>query len=441
MKENFRFNKIFLFIFILFILFFSIQFVFAQENSSSGVEWATEEVKCYFSDSKEVQKCYTSEGDYGCSGVESCVVSAGGAKGYKVLWKSSCGGYEYNIMDGVAETIEFDCDEKEISCTIPFCEFGDAYKTGEVDSNGCAIYKCPEKGYSCQEGCTCDEKGNILSCDKPICGNGICEKGEGEICTVASTTIPCEVGKDCEVSGSCYLACPQDCEIVDSGIYTKLNQEFKFKVGQSAKVIDYADMLIKFIDVTELIESSDESEEDSSSSFYGAVAKLSITFKEEPTKTVNIKLGEKKEVFDVTLSFLDFNSNFRNGYFIVSSKKIEDCEEGCICNIDGSMECPSYPSCEEGTALCPDGVCREKCDVTLEEKCTFGCLYGKSCLPIGTRVSGDFCSINRDLEPQLESSSVCENNFECSSNLCIDNQCVEKGLFSKIVEWFKKVFG
>jgi len=31
-----------------------------------------------------------------------------------------------------------------------------------------------------------------------------------------------------------------------------------------------------------------------------------------------------------------------------------------------------------------------------------------------------------------------DNNFECSSNLCVDNQCVEQGVFSRFIRWFRR---
>ena len=169
------------------------------------------------------------------------------------------------------------------------------------------------------------------------------------------------------------------------------------------------------------------------------IPKLEVIFKEEPSKFLIIHVGEKKEVFGTTLSFLDYNSNFRVGYFLVSSK-IESCPENCICNIDGSRECTLEEECVSGTILCPDGTCKKECVSTSINECTFGCLYGESCLPIGTRVSGEFCSIERNLEKQLSESLSCENNFECGSNLCIDGQCIEKGAFSKMLDWFKRLF-
>ncbi|MFH0832079.1 MAG: hypothetical protein V1886_04420, partial [archaeon] len=45
-----------------------------------------------------------------------------------------------------------------------------------------------------------------------VCGNGICESGEGETCEV--TAVSCEIGKKCEStqSAKCYYGCEQDCK-------------------------------------------------------------------------------------------------------------------------------------------------------------------------------------------------------------------------------------
>jgi len=92
--------------------------------------------------------------------------------------------------------------------------------------------------------------------------------------------------------------------------------------------------------------------------------------------------------------------------------------------------------------LCPDGACREKCEITnITAECKFGCFYQDKCLPYSLRVNGLYCSINNDMKTQLNAEEKCENNFECSSNLCLDAKCVSSNLIQKFFEWFKKLFG
>jgi hypothetical protein len=305
--------------------------------------------------------------------------------------------------------------------------------------------------YGCKNGAC------IKSDEKPICGNGICEDGEGEVCTIPE--VKCKAGESCEVGSTCYIVCPEDCDIPD-GIYAKLNEKFKLKIGQPVKITDYKDMKIKFIDVSQVKCSEREvyKTEVTSSSITGNVvsssstsvsevissqeeravkvdsgqitkcitgqiiAKLEVTIEEEPTKYVTIQLGEKKEVFGTTLSFLDYYSNYRTGVFLVS-RGIIDCPEECICSADGTMDCPIDEECPTGTILCPDGECRNECEPIVIKECKFGCLYGESCLPIGTRVDDKFCDIDRNLNKQLSNDKSCENNFECLSNNCRGNVC------------------
>ena len=72
--------------------------------------------------------------------------------------------------------------------------------------------------------------------------------------------------------------------------------------------------------------------------------------------------------------------------------------------------------------------------------CNTGCVYENKCIPFGMRIDNSYCDIDQTLKPQKEKNSFCNNNFECKSNLCIDNQCVKSGIFRSIINWFKKLF-
>ena len=70
-----------------------------------------------------------------------------------------------------------------------------------------------------------------------------------------------------------------------------------------------------------------------------------------------------------------------------------------------------------------------------------GCELDNKCYPFGYRKSGNFCSDqNYEFMAQTESESQCENNFECSSNLCLSGKCVSPSLMDKILNWFKAMF-
>ena len=71
----------------------------------------------------------------------------------------------------------------------------------------------------------------------------------------------------------------------------------------------------------------------------------------------------------------------------------------------------------------------------------FECPSGNECELIGLRINGNYCSVNKTLMLQQSEDSVCENNFECDSNVCISDKCVSSNFLEKIFSWFKKLFG
>jgi len=417
-----------------------------------STETASEQVKCVFKNSKTLQKCYLSEYNdkFYCSGNETCVIDVKGAKGDKMTWKSTCGGYVYTVLDGNNEYAEFDCSEKTDSCQSTLCE--DGSKTG--------CYK-DEKGY-----CVCSTCSAMII--KPVCGNKICESGEWQVCETTAET--CKAGEKCEVSSAkCSYGCEKDCKGI-SGIEAKLNEQFKLQVGQSVKILDYKEIKVLFRDLlTPSCEPSltnvEEVKQKLTSyaiegtegtpiattpveiikcSGIGPMAQLEIVNPEEMgNKILTLKAGEAKNIYDVSVSFLEYDFASRTGVFVINSKPII-CPENCKCDNKGYiLECKTEEKCEIGKMLCPDDKCKEKCEInnlTLEE-CKSGCIYGDKCLPIGVRVKGAYCSIDIILTNQLEADEKCENDFECKSNICIDSECVSEGVWKKFMGWFNRLFG
>ncbi len=78
-------------------------------------------------------------------------------------------------------------------------------------------------------------------------------------------------------------------------------------------------------------------------------------------------------------------------------------------------------------------------NVTSDYLCN-GCELDKKCYPLGYRKSDKFCSDNLEFKNQLNPDDSCENNFECSSNVCVSGECVSEGLINKILNWFKRLF-
>lgn len=73
--------------------------------------------------------------------------------------------------------------------------------------------------------------------------------------------------------------------------------------------------------------------------------------------------------------------------------------------------------------------------------CKDSCPSDNKCYPFGYRKDGNYCSDESKFIEQLKADNSCENNFECSSNVCISSKCIEENLLKKILSWFKKLFG
>ncbi len=70
-----------------------------------------------------------------------------------------------------------------------------------------------------------------------------------------------------------------------------------------------------------------------------------------------------------------------------------------------------------------------------------GCLKDDKCYPLGYRKNRQYCSENNKFETQKNKESNCENNFECESNVCVNDKCISPNLIQKIIDWFIRLFG
>lgn len=74
-------------------------------------------------------------------------------------------------------------------------------------------------------------------------------------------------------------------------------------------------------------------------------------------------------------------------------------------------------------------------------QCSTGCNLNGSCVAFGYRINNTYCDLNKNFTQQKQASQVCENDFECSTNLCIDNNCVSSNLWQKFIRWISRLFG
>ncbi len=384
-----------------------------------------------------------------------------------------------------------------------------------VSCGGCTNYKCSNGKCIIQKTCQptkcddgtmteCKESNGLCSCStcppiiiKPICGNGVCESGEGEVCVVSATAISCEKGKECKIpKPNCFVVCPQDCKITE-GIYANLSEKFKLQVYQSAKIMENNNNVLKITFKDLIAYKCKEAELDSSASktIEAKVASVTGNIISETTATsvsditnsqsnstvtssssgvsasgisilkcvgsgpkalldvdiivdgkkaknniINLEVGEKKQVKDYTIYFSGYDYASKTGTFLVTRETFS-CPNGCKCDNNGKIIICSNKTCNEGETLCPDGTCKDKCYIVNPDDCKYGCMYEGKCFPMGVRTSGLYCSDNLVMSSQKVSDEKCENDFECSSNVCVSGKCISEGLMEKIINWFSKLFG
>ncbi len=113
---------------------------------------------------------------------------------------------------------------------------------------------------------------------------------------------------------------------------------------------------------------------------------------------------------------------------------------------DGEGGITEYSCSEEGkglgnTYMCPNGCEEGACVYNEEISCLSSCEVDGKCYPIGYRKGNGYCTENLEIVRQVGGGEDCVNSFECKSNICIDNACVNQGIFKKFLEWFAALFG
>lgn len=72
--------------------------------------------------------------------------------------------------------------------------------------------------------------------------------------------------------------------------------------------------------------------------------------------------------------------------------------------------------------------------------CNVGCSLNNNCVSLGYRTFEAYCDINNQFVQFKPRSAQCSNNFECSSNFCNHNQCINPNIFQRIARWFSSLF-
>ncbi len=121
--------------------------------------------------------------------------------------------------------------------------------------------------------------------------------------------------------------------------------------------------------------------------------------------------------------------------FVDSSERFEN---GTICSIPVCGDGNTINTGEKDSNGCEIYMCSSS---TNQTTCSSGCLSDGKCVDIGYRKSGTYCNESGQFTAQYNADEICDNNFQCGSNLCISGKCVSQGLFDKILSWFKNIFG
>ncbi|MFH1840067.1 MAG: hypothetical protein ABH849_02870 [Nanoarchaeota archaeon] len=70
-----------------------------------------------------------------------------------------------------------------------------------------------------------------------------------------------------------------------------------------------------------------------------------------------------------------------------------------------------------------------------------GCFLEDTCVQFGYRTEDNYCNVDGEFMDQKEAGVSCNNNFECSTNLCIDNECISQGIWQRFLNFMKRFFG
>lgn len=119
-----------------------------------------------------------------------------------------------------------------------------------------------------------------------------------------------------------------------------------------------------------------------------------------------------------------------------------DC--GAFIQGDQTQNCTDLNGClpDNITSVKPCGSSNVSIPVNVNGTsiCTSGCLYQNTCLPYGYRIGSSYCNIDNTLTDQTSNGS-CDNNFECTSNLCANSECIAPNFLQQIINFFRNLFG
>lgn len=190
------------------------------------IEKTSETVKCVFSNDKEgkVQKCWTDNYFFGCSGVGECKTTTYGAFGKEFRWVSSCSGVNSTYLDGQDEEIKFDCSVGS-ACTkeyAPVCGLLTTCATYATGTSSTSTSGSTASGSNSTGGITYEEATNTRIAMPPLCKQ--ITQTYGNLCLLnqagATLLYKGECKEDTQFCGGIAgIQCPQGYECKLDGDY------------------------------------------------------------------------------------------------------------------------------------------------------------------------------------------------------------------------------
>ncbi len=123
----------------------------------------------------------------------------------------------------------------------------------------------------------------------------------------------------------------------------------------------------------------------------------------------------------------------------LASIYLQNCDFGCKSGVCLQEDTVVFnPDRDSGPIKVPEELIDEEIS-EIEFVCN-GCFQDKKCYPFGYRKSKQYCSEDFAFVDQLEQEESCENNFQCTSNVCAAEECVSSSLIKKLFEFFRSMF-
>lgn len=427
---------------------------------TTPVEEVKEIVHCDFAYSKSEQKCYTADGRFSCTGITSCEATQIGKKGQVYTWQGTCpSGYADTTIDGINQNVWFNCEpltEKEAVSTIkkplstePPADTSTAQPTNSAASGGVSVppylsdyvkehVECifwnsdvlrnphtaaHERCYSADGRFGCEWSGEVTqkeNTDRYAYCVAVVEGKRGEpqmwksTCGGYAHTILDAKNEEAQ------FKCVPSAEIKPEQIQGKGFRKAYWQCydGREEKVFAEVDVGCKYSETWQMNAKNscrDHCNADNSKCGVNSFSVMEECYMAEEVKRPIYEIPEKETQMQIPEREIEEKRE---------SKRIEPPEKEIIKEISLPQLRPTPIMVEEPQPF----MCKDSCPSD-----------GK-CYPFGYRKGGQYCSDDGAFRGQSQENAQCDNNFECSTNLCVDSRCMSSGIIRKILDWFRRWF-